>query len=147
MCGSLNGELYTQKMAQKFHADKRSTASTEIPRHTGCRIVRGGSAAWQDCSGGIIGAIRTVHSYIDKSANTFFQRMHRMGRGGHDTRNRRTVRVAGWSRYMAATCLSFAAQSMARCGHGLKRSPIGGCDIDYGGGGGRSEGHHKEPIL
>ena len=71
---SLNGELYTQKMAQKFHADKRSTSVNRDPATywlQDCARWIGGMAA--DCSGGIIGAIRTVHSYIDKSANTFFK--------------------------------------------------------------------------
>ena len=69
----LNGELYTQAMADKFKKAKRSTNKS---RHWStywtedCKKWIGRMAA--DCSGGIVSAIREVNpKYGDRSANTF----------------------------------------------------------------------------
>ena len=71
---SLNGELYTQAMAQKFHNANRSTSSWRDPATywlIDCARWVGKMAA--DCSGGIVGAIRADNpSYDDRGANTFY---------------------------------------------------------------------------
>ena len=70
---SLNGQLYTQEMADKFKKEKRSTSSSRNPKTywtEDCKKWIGKMAA--DCSGGIVGAIRTIDpSFGDRSANTF----------------------------------------------------------------------------
>lgn len=70
---SLNGQLYTQEMADKYKKVKRSTSSSRNPETywtVDCKKWIGKMAA--DCSGGIVGAIRTINpSFGDRSANTF----------------------------------------------------------------------------
>ena len=69
----LNGELYTQEMADKYKKNKRRTSSSRNPETywtEDCKKWIGKMAA--DCSGGIVGAIRTKEpSYGDRSANSF----------------------------------------------------------------------------
>lgn len=71
---SLNGELYTRELAEYYHKIKRDTNKNRDPKTywlTDCARWIGKMAA--DCSGGIVGAIRTVDpSYIDRTANLFF---------------------------------------------------------------------------
>ena len=71
---SLNGELYPRELAERYHATKRSTSSWRDPATywlTDCARWIGKMAA--DCSGGIVGAIRTVDpTYIDRTANLFY---------------------------------------------------------------------------
>ena len=70
---SLNGELYTKAKAEKYKAQGRSTSSSRNPETywtEDCARWFGKMAA--DCSGGIVGAIRTKNpSYKDRTANTF----------------------------------------------------------------------------
>lgn len=71
---SLNGEMYTREKAQEYHDKKRSTSSWRDPATywlKDCARWIGKMAA--DCSGGIVGAIRTViPGYGDRTANTFY---------------------------------------------------------------------------
>lgn len=70
----LNGELYTQEMAEKYKANKRSTSKWRDPETywtVDCAKWIGKMAA--DCSGGIVSAIREYEpNYGDKRADTFF---------------------------------------------------------------------------
>lgn len=71
---SMNGELYTKELAEKYKKIKRKTSSKSRPPETywtvDCAKWIGKMAA--DCSGGIVGAIRTKKpSFGDKTANTF----------------------------------------------------------------------------
>lgn len=71
---SLNGEIYTQALAQKYHDTKRKTSKHRDPATywlKDCAKWIGKMAA--DCSGGIVGAHRTGDpGYGDRSADTFF---------------------------------------------------------------------------
>lgn len=71
---SLNGEFYTPALAQKYHAIQRPTSKYRDPATywlQDCAKWIGTMAA--DCSGGIVGALRTADpAYGDRSANTFF---------------------------------------------------------------------------
>ena len=69
-----NGTLYTQELAEKYKAQNRSTSSKSRSPKTywtvDCKKWIGKMAA--DCSGGIVGAIRSINpSFGDRSANTF----------------------------------------------------------------------------
>lgn len=70
---SLNGTLYTKELAEKYKKAKRSTSQYRSPETywtVDCAKWIGKMAA--DCSGGIVGAIRTKNpSFSDRSANTF----------------------------------------------------------------------------
>lgn len=78
---SLNGELYTRAMAERYHANKRSTSKYRDPSTywlIDCEKWIGKMAA--DCSGGIIGALRTVNpKYSDKDANTLYAQCTKKG--------------------------------------------------------------------
>lgn len=78
---SLNGELYTREIAEKYDAEKHSTSEWRDPSTywlKDCAQWIGKMAA--DCSGGIIGAIRTVDSsYSDRSANMLFSQCAETG--------------------------------------------------------------------
>lgn len=78
----LNGELYTQAMAEKFKRDRRSTSKWRDPETywtQDCKRWIGKMAA--DCSGGIVGAIRSKNpSYGDRSANTFKSQFSESGK-------------------------------------------------------------------
>lgn len=71
---SLNGELYTREKAEYYHKIQKPTNSNRDPKTywlTVCAKWIGKMAA--DCSGGIVGAIRTViPGYDDRNANTFY---------------------------------------------------------------------------
>lgn len=70
---SLNGELYTKAKAEKYKAQGKSTSQWRDPDTywtEDCARWFGKMAA--DCSGGIVGAMRTINpKYSDRSANTF----------------------------------------------------------------------------
>ncbi|MEA5059806.1 MAG: hypothetical protein VB049_07185 [Candidatus Pelethousia sp.] len=78
---SLNGVLYTQALAQKYHATQRATSTHRDPKTywlQDCAKWIGKMAA--DCSGGIIGAHRTGDpDYSDRTANTFFNQCTESG--------------------------------------------------------------------
>lgn len=78
---SLNGELYTQAMADKNKANKRSTSSWRDPATywtVDCKRWIGCMAA--DCSGGIVSAIREYDpNYGDRTANTFYSQCTEKG--------------------------------------------------------------------
>lgn len=78
---SLNGELYTRAMAEKYHADKRPTSKYRDPATywlIDCARWIGKMAA--DCSGGIIGALRTDNPKAgDKSADTLYSNCTKKG--------------------------------------------------------------------
>lgn len=77
----LNGELYSRSLAEKYHAEKKSTSEYRDPATywlVDCAKWIGKMAA--DCSGGIVGAIRTVdQKYIDRSANLFYAQCVKRG--------------------------------------------------------------------
>lgn len=79
---SLNGELYTRDLAEKYHRNRRSTSSSRDPATywlEDCARWIGKMAA--DCSGGIVGAIRTVDpKYSDRKANTFYSQCTEKGK-------------------------------------------------------------------
>lgn len=78
---SLNGELYTRAMAEEYHRIKRSTSEWRDPATywlQDCARWIGKMAA--DCSGGIVGAMRTIGSYKDRTANTFFNECTESGK-------------------------------------------------------------------
>lgn len=68
-----NGALYTKEIAEKYKAEKRSTSASRNPATywtIDCKKWFGKMVA--DCSGGIVGAIRSINpSFGDRSANTF----------------------------------------------------------------------------
>ena len=70
---SLNGQLYTRTLAQQYHDKRRSTSKSRNPATywlKDCARWIGKMAA--DCSGGIVGAFRSVHpTYGDRTADTF----------------------------------------------------------------------------
>lgn len=70
----LNGELYTQAMADRYKAQKRSTSKWRDPATywtEDCKQWIGRMAA--DCSGGIVSAMREYNpGYGDRTANTFY---------------------------------------------------------------------------
>ena len=80
----LNGQLYTQEMADKYKKNKRSCPSSRNPQTywtSDCKKWIGKMAA--DCSGGIVGAIRTKKpSYSDRSANSFKSQFTESGKIG-----------------------------------------------------------------
>ena len=69
----LNGQLYTQAMADKFKKTKQSTSKWRSPETywtEDCKRWIGKMAA--DCSGGIVGAIKSIKpSYSDRAADKF----------------------------------------------------------------------------
>lgn len=69
----LNGELYTEERARKYKAAGRSTSPWRDPETywtEDCKRWFGKMSA--DCSGGIVGAMRTIQPrYADRTANTF----------------------------------------------------------------------------
>lgn len=77
----LNGELYTQAMANKFKAEKRGTSAWRDSATywtEDCKRWIGKHAA--DCSGGIISAIREFDpKYTDRAANTFYSQCAEKG--------------------------------------------------------------------
>lgn len=79
---SLNGELYSRQLAQQYHDRKRSTSSHRNPATywlQDCARWIGKMAA--DCSGGIVGAFRSVHpTYGDRTANTFYNQCAEKGK-------------------------------------------------------------------
>ena len=79
---SLNGELYTREKAEYYHKIQRNTSDHRDPATywlTDCARWIGKMAA--DCSGGIVGAIRTVdQSYTDRGANTFYSQCAEKGK-------------------------------------------------------------------
>lgn len=78
---SLNGELYSREKAEHYHNIKRPTSKWRDPKTywlQDCAKWIGKMAA--DCSGGIVGAHRTVDpAYQDQSANTFYSRCTEKG--------------------------------------------------------------------
>lgn len=78
---SLNGEFYTRQLAEKYHAAKRKTSSSRNPATywlKDCARWIGKMAA--DCSGGIIGAFRSIHpTYGDRTADTFYSQCTEKG--------------------------------------------------------------------
>lgn len=79
---SLNGELYTRELAEKYKRNRRSTSAGRNPATywtEDCAKWIGRMAA--DCSGGIVGAIRTVDpGYGDRTANTFYSQCTEKGK-------------------------------------------------------------------
>lgn len=77
----LNGELYTQAMADRYKASKRSTSKWRNPATywtEDCKQWIGRMAA--DCSGGIVSAMREYNpSYGDRTANTFYNQCTEKG--------------------------------------------------------------------
>lgn len=69
----LNGTKYTEELAEKYKANRRSTPNGKTYKTywtEDCKQWYGKMAA--DCSGGIVGAIRTkIPNYGDRSANNF----------------------------------------------------------------------------
>lgn len=80
----LNGQLYTQAMADKFQAERRRTSKHRDPATywtVDCARWIGRMAA--DCSGGIVSALREYDSgYGDRTANTFFSQCTETGKIG-----------------------------------------------------------------
>lgn len=80
----LNGTLYTEELAKQYKARKRSTSKYRDPETywtVDCKRWFGKMAA--DCSGGIVGAIRTINpSYGDRSANSFKAQFTEKGKIG-----------------------------------------------------------------
>lgn len=78
---SLNGELYTQALADRYKAIKRSTSSWRNPATywtEDCKQWIGRMAA--DCSGGIVSALREFDpKYGDRTANTFYSQCTEKG--------------------------------------------------------------------
>jgi hypothetical protein len=79
---ALNGELYSRELAEKYHRIQRNTSKNRNPKTywlTDCAKWIDKMAA--DCSGGIVGAIRTVDpSFTDTGANTFYSRCIEKGK-------------------------------------------------------------------
>lgn len=78
---SLNGELYTQALADRYKAIKRSTSSWRDPATywtQDCKKWIGRMAA--DCSGGVVSAHREFDpKYGDRTANTFYSQCTEKG--------------------------------------------------------------------
>ena len=78
---SLNGELYSRELAQAYHNKKRNTSQWRDPSTywlVDCARWIGKMAA--DCSGGIVGALRSVvPDYTDTGANTFYSKCTEKG--------------------------------------------------------------------
>lgn len=78
---SLNGELYTQALADRYKAIKRSTSKWRDPATywtQDCKQWIGRMAA--DCSGGIVSAFREFDpKYSDRTANTFYSQCTEKG--------------------------------------------------------------------
>ena len=79
---SLNGTLYTEAIARKYKERKKSTSEWRDPETywtEDCAKWFGRMCA--DCSGGIVGAIRTKNpSYTDRTANTFKNQFTKSGK-------------------------------------------------------------------
>lgn len=79
---SLNGELYTQEKADHYHKIRRSTSKSRNPATywtKDCKKWIGKMAA--DCSGGIVGAIRSINpGFSDRNANTFKKQFTESGK-------------------------------------------------------------------
>lgn len=79
---ALNGELYSREKAEYFHKIQRNTSPNRDPKTywlKDCAKWIGKMAA--DCSGGIVGAFRSVDpSYKDTGANTFFSQCTEKGK-------------------------------------------------------------------
>lgn len=77
----LNGELYTQALADRYKTIKRSTSSWRNPATywtEDCKQWIGRMAA--DCSGGIVSALRQFDpKYGDRTANTFYNQCTEKG--------------------------------------------------------------------
>jgi len=78
----LNGTLYTKELAEKYKAAGRSTSKSRNPETywtEDCKRWFGRMCA--DCSGGIVGAMRTVDpGYKDRTANTFYSQCVETGK-------------------------------------------------------------------
>lgn len=78
---SLNGELYTRAMAEEYHRIQKKTSEKRDPKTywiKDCAKWIGKMSA--DCSGGIVGAMRSVNpSYGDRQANKFFDECTKTG--------------------------------------------------------------------